>query len=43
MRLEYPKIFVDVDKLLEEINIRGIKVKDIIYKDGEFTVKTYNV
>jgi hypothetical protein len=43
MKLEYPKIFVDVDKLLEEINIRGIRVKDIIYKDGEFTITTFNI
>lgn len=43
MRLEYPKIFVDVDKLFEEINIRGIKVKDITYKQGGFTITTYNI
>ena len=43
MRLEYPKVFVDVDKLLEEINIRGIRVKDITYKNGEFTINTFNI
>ena len=42
MRLEYPKIFVDVDKLLEEKNIRSIRVKDISFKDGEFTIITCN-
>jgi hypothetical protein len=43
MKLDYPKVFVDVDKLLEEINIRGVRVKDIFFNNGEFTVTTYNV
>ena len=43
MKLEYPKIFVDVEKLLEEKNIRGIRVKDIFLKDGEFTITTCNI
>ena len=43
IRLEYPKIFVDVDKLLEEKNIKGIKVKEVYLKDGEFTITTYNI
>jgi len=42
MRLEYPKIFVDVDKLLKEKNIRSIRVKDISFEGGEFTIITYN-
>jgi len=42
MRLEYPKIFIEVDKLLEEKNIRRIRVKDISFKDGEFTIITCN-
>ncbi|MHC4326122.1 MAG: hypothetical protein ACYSUX_17770, partial [Planctomycetota bacterium] len=29
IQLEYPKILVDVDKLLEEKNVRGIRVKDV--------------
>ena len=43
MKLEYPKIFVDVEKLLEEKNIRGTRVKDVSLKDGEFTITTYNI
>jgi len=43
MRLEYPKIFVDADKLLKEKNIRGIRVKDISFKDGDFTIITSNI
>jgi hypothetical protein len=43
MKLEYPKIFVDVEKLLEETNIKSIRVKDISLKNGEFTITTYNI
>jgi hypothetical protein len=43
VRLEYPNVYVDTDKLLEEKRIRGIRVKDISYSDGEFTITTYNV
>jgi hypothetical protein len=43
MKLEYPKIFVDVDKLLEGKNIKGIRVKDISFKDGVFTITTCNI
>ena len=43
IRLEYPKIFVDVEKLFEEKNVRGIRVKDISLKDGEFTITTCNI
>lgn len=43
MKLEYPKIFVDADKLLEEQNIKGIRVKDISFNNGVFTVTTYNI
>jgi len=43
INLEYPKIFVDVDKLLKEKNIRGIRVKDISFDGGEFTITTCNI
>jgi len=42
-KLEYPKIFIDVDKLLKEKNIKGIRVKDISLMDGEFTITTCNI
>ena len=42
-RLEYPKILVDVDKLLKEKNIRGIRVKDLSFEGGEFTITTCNI
>jgi hypothetical protein len=40
VKLEYPKVSVDVDKLLKENNIRGIQVKDIVFKDGLFILTT---
>ena len=43
INLEYPKFLVDVDMLLKEKNIRGIQVKDISLKDGEFTITTCNI
>ena len=43
IKLEFPKFFVDVDSLLKEKNIRGIRVKDISLKDGEFTITTCNI
>ena len=43
MKLEYPKISVDVEKLLEEKNIRGIRVKDVSLKDNEFTITTSSI
>jgi hypothetical protein len=42
MRLEYPKIFIEVDKLLEEKNIRGIRVKDVSFEVGKFTITICN-
>ena len=40
MRLEYPNIFVDIDKLLEEKSIKGLRVKDIFFEKGQLTVVT---
>jgi len=43
IKLEYPKIFVDVDKLLKEKNVRGIRVKEVSLKSDEFTITTCNI
>ena len=43
IKLEFPKILVNVEKLLKEKNIRGIRVEDISLKDGEFTITTCNI
>ncbi len=42
MKLEYPKLFVDVDKLLKEKNLKDVRVKDISFEAGEFTIVTCN-
>lgn len=38
--LEYPKVFIDVDRLLKENNIRGIQVKDIVFEKSRFAIVT---
>ena len=43
MKLEYPKILVDVEQLLQEKNLKGIRVEDVSLKDGEFTITTCNI
>lgn len=43
MKLEYPNILVDIDQLLKEKNVRGIRVKDIFFEDGEFVIVTDNI
>lgn len=40
VKIEYPKVFIDIEKVLKENNIRGIRVKDITFKDGQFTITT---
>jgi hypothetical protein len=42
MKLEYPQLSVDINKLLKEKNITGIRVKDVLYEAGEFTLITCN-
>lgn len=43
MKLEYPNIFVDIEKLLEEKNIKGVQVKDIFFDNGQFALVTESV
>jgi len=43
MKLEYPNIFVDIEKLLEEKNIKGVQVKDIFFENGDFTIVSENI
>ena len=43
IKLEFPKIFVHADRMLKEKNIRGIRVKDVSFKDGEFTITTCDI
>ncbi len=43
MKIEYPNISVDIDKLLKEKNIRGVQVKDIFFENGDFTIVSENI
>jgi len=40
IKLDFPKISVDVNELLKKKNIRGVRVEDFFVKDGEFTMVT---
>jgi len=42
MKLEYPQLSVDINKLLKDKNVTGIRVKDILFEAGEFTIVTCN-
>ncbi len=43
MKIEYPNISVDIDRLLKEKDIRGVQVKDIFFDNGQFTIVTDNI
>ena len=43
MKLEYPNILVNMDKLFREKNIRNIQVSDILFENGEFNIVTSNI
>ena len=40
MKLQYPILSIDIGKLLTEKSIRGVRVKEIFFEDGEFTLIT---
>ena len=42
MKLEYPNVFIDIGRVLTENKVQGIKVEDISFQNGEFTVVTSN-
>ena len=43
MKLEYPKLSVNIDELLEDKSIGGFRVEDILFENGEFAIVTANV
>ena len=40
VKIEFPRISVDINELLKHRNIRGVKIEDIIFDNGEFTIIT---
>ena len=40
VKFEYPRVSIDIKRLLKERNIRGIQVRDIVFQDGQFSVVT---
>jgi len=42
VRLEYPNVFVEINRLLEDKNVKSLRVKDILFEDGEFSITTGN-
>jgi len=42
MELDYPKITIDVNKLLAEKAISGVRVKDMFFEDEKFAIVTCN-
>ena len=40
MKLEYPNVSVEINRLIEEKNVKGVRVKDVSFKDGEFSIIT---
>lgn len=41
-KLDYPNIYVDVESLLTNNNIKGVKVEGVVVKGNSFTVTTYS-
>ncbi|MHC4363714.1 MAG: hypothetical protein ACYSTZ_12885 [Planctomycetota bacterium] len=39
-QLEYPNVSVEINRLIEKKNLRGVKVKEISFRDGEFSIIT---
>lgn len=42
MKLDYPNLFVDIDRALVEKNIRGIQIEDVSFQNGQFIVVIRN-
>ena len=43
VKLELPNVLVDIDKLLEKKNIKGIRIKDVTFESGKFSITTENL
>lgn len=42
VKLDYPNIYIDINTLLQENNVRGIRIKEIFFEDAELTIVTAN-
>ena len=42
MELDYPQIAIDINKLLAEKGIKGVRVKDMFFEDEKFAIVTCN-
>ena len=40
VKFEYPKVSLDIDRLLQMRNVRGIQVRDIVLENGQFVIVT---
>jgi len=38
MKLDYPHATVEINKLLEDENVKSLRVEDIQFEDGQFTI-----
>lgn len=43
VKLELPNVLVDIEKLLEKKNIKGIRIKDVTFGTGRFSIITENL
>ena len=43
VKLELPNVLVDIEKLLEKKNIKGIRIKDVTFRTGRFSIITENL
>ena len=42
VKLELPNVLVDIDKLLDKKNIKGVRIKDVTFESGKFSITTEN-
>ena len=43
VKLELPNVLVDIEKLLEKKNIKGIRIKGVTFGTGRFSIITENL
>ena len=43
MKLEYPRVRVEINRLLKDMNVKSLRIKDISFGDGEFSISTDNM